>query len=45
MVEGNPSRFLRQRKTHEACHIMCLWPTLNKQLELTSLTLFRNGVT
>ena len=36
---------VRQRKSHEACYIMCMHPTLNNQLELTSLTLFRNGVT
>ena len=36
---------VRQRKIHEACYVMCLRPTLNKQLELTSLTYFRNGVT
>ena len=31
---------VRQRKIHEAYHVMCLCPTLNSQLELTSLTLF-----
>ena len=36
---------VRQRKIHEAYYVMCLQPTLNNQLELTSLTLFRNGVT
>ena len=34
-----------QKKIHEAYYVMCLSPTLNNQLELTSLTLFRNGVT
>ena len=33
------------RKIHEAYYLMCLRPTLNNQLELTSLTLFPNGVT
>ena len=36
---------VRQRKIHEACYVMCMRPTLNNLLELTSLTLFRNGVT
>ena len=36
---------VRQRKIHEAYYVMCLRPTLNNQLELTSLTLFQNGVT
>ena len=36
---------VRQRKIHEAYYVMCLGPTLNNQLELTSLTYFRNGVT
>ena len=36
---------VRQRKIHEAYYVMYLRPTLNNQLELTSLTLFRNGVT
>ena len=36
---------VRQRKIHEAYYVMCMRPTLNNQLELTSLTLFRNGVT
>ena len=36
---------VRQRKSHEACYIMCMHPTFNNQLELTSLTLFQNGVT
>ena len=36
---------VRQRKIHEACYVMCLGPTLNNQLEVTSLTLFQNGVT
>ena len=31
---------VRQRKIHEAYYVMCLRPTLNNQLELTSLTLF-----
>ena len=35
---------VRQRKIDEAYYVMCLCPTLN-QLELTSLTLFRNEVT
>ena len=33
-----------QRKIHEAYYVMSMRPTLNNQLELTSLTLFRNGV-
>ena len=36
---------IRQRKIHEAYYVMCMRPTRNNQLELTSLTLFRNGVT
>ena len=36
---------VRQRKIHEAYYVMCLRPTLNNQLELTSLTYFRNGAT
>ena len=36
---------VRQRKIHEVYYVMCLGPTLYNQLELTSLTLFRNGVT
>ena len=36
---------VRQRKIHESYYVMCMCPTLNNQLELTSLTLFRNGVT
>ena len=36
---------VRQRKIHEAYYVMCMRPTLNNQLELTSLTLFRIGVT
>ena len=31
---------VRQRKIHEAYYVMCMRPTLNNQLELTSLTLF-----
>ena len=30
---------VRQRKIYETCYVMCLRPTLNNQLELTSLTL------
>ena len=33
---------IRQRKIHEAYYVMCLCPTLNNQMELTYLTLFRN---
>ena len=36
---------VQQRKIHEAYYVMCLRPTLNNQLELTSLTLLRNGGT
>ena len=36
---------VRQSKIHEAYYGMCLRLTLNNQLELTSFTLFRNGVT
>ena len=36
---------VRQRKIHEAYYVMCLRSTLNNKLELTSLTLFRNGIT
>ena len=36
---------VRQRKIHEVYYVMCMRPTLNHQLELTSLTLFQNGVT
>ena len=39
------SNKVRQRKIHEAYYVMCLHPTLNNQMELTSLILFRNGVT
>ena len=35
---------VRQRKIQEAYYVMCLRPTLNNQLQLTSLTLFGNGV-
>ena len=35
---------VRQRKFDEAYYVVYLHPTLNNQLELTSLTLFRNGV-
>ena len=36
---------VRQRKIHEAYYVICMGQTFNNQLELTSLTLFRNGVT
>ena len=36
---------VRQRKIYEAYYVICMRPTLNNQLELTSLTLFQNGVT
>ena len=36
---------VRRRKIHEANYVTCMRPTLNNQLELTSLILFRNGVT
>ena len=36
---------VRQRKINEAYYVMCMHPTLNNQLELTYLTLFRNGIT
>ena len=36
---------VRQRKIHEAYYVMCMCPTLNDQLELTSLMLFRKGIT
>ena len=36
---------VRQRKIHKAYYVMCLHPTLNNQLELTSLTLVPNRVT
>ena len=39
------SNKVRQRKTHGAYYVMCIRPTLNNRLELTSLTLFQNGVT
>ena len=29
---------VRQRKIHEAYYVMCIRPTINNQLELTSLT-------
>ena len=35
---------VRQRKFDEAYYVVYLHPTLNNQLELSSLTLFRNGV-
>ena len=35
---------VRQRKIPEAYYVMCLGPTLNNQLEVTSSTLFQNGV-
>ena len=31
---------VKQRKMHEAHYVVCMCPTLNNQLELTSLTLF-----
>ena len=34
-----------QRKIHEAYCVISMRPTLNNQLEFTSLTLFRNGIT
>ena len=36
---------VRQRKIHKVYCLMCMFLTLNNQLELTSLTLFRNGST
>ena len=36
---------VRQRKINEAYYVVFMHPTLNRQLELTSLVLFRNGVT
>ena len=36
---------VRRRKINEAYYVMYLRSTLNNQLELTSLTLFRNVVT
>ena len=36
---------VRQKKIHEAYNVLCLHPTLNNQLELTSLALFQNSVT
>ena len=36
---------VRQKKIHEAYYVMCVCPTLNNELELTSLTIFRNKVT
>ena len=36
---------VRQRKIHEAYYVTCMPPTLNNQLQLTSLKFFRNGVT
>ena len=35
---------IRQRKIHEVYYVMCMRPTLNNQLELTSLELSQNGV-
>ena len=35
---------VRQRKTHEAYYVICLHPTLNNRLELTSLSLLQIGV-
>ena len=35
---------VRQRKVYEAYYVMCLHPTINNQLELTSLTLFQNDI-
>ena len=35
----------RKGKIHEAYYVMCLLRTLNNQLEITYLTLFRNGIT
>ena len=34
---------VRKRKIREDYYVMCMLPTLNNQMELTSLTLFRNG--
>ena len=34
---------VRKRKIHEYYYVMCMLPTLNNQMELTSLTLFQNG--
>ena len=39
------ANIVRQRTIHEAYYVMRIRPTLNNQLELTSLTLFRNGLT
>ena len=36
---------VRQRMINEAYSVMCLCPTLNNQLQLTPLTLFRNRFT
>ena len=44
-ILGRVLNNVRQRKIHDAYYLMCMYPTLNNQLELTSLTLFRNGVT
>ena len=42
-IFGRVPNEVRQRKIHEE-YVMCLCPTLNNQMELTSLTLFQNGV-
>ena len=44
-ILGRIPNIVRERKIYEAYYLMCMRPTLNNQLELTSLTLFRNGVT
>ena len=38
-----PNR-VRQRNIQKAYYVMCMHPNLNNQLDLTSFTLFRNGV-
>ena len=44
ILERIPNK-VRQRKIHEKYCVIRLHPPLNNQLELTSFTLFRNGVT
>ena len=44
-ILGRVLNNVRQRKIPYSYYVICMYPTLNNQLELTSLTLFRNGVT
>ena len=43
VLGGFPNK-VRQRKIHEGYYMMCLRPTINNQMKLTPLSLFRTGV-